>query len=406
MTNTIRPIRSEKDYDAALARIASLMGAEASTPEVDELDVLATLVSLYEQEHHPVDLPDPITAIRFRMEQAGLTAHDLVPVIGSRAKVSEVLSGKRQLTLHMIRALHEHLKIPADVLMYIPGGTLPENPAGIEWSRFPVTAMVKAGWFGKSTKSVRECRDAAEELMRGLIARAGGFKALPQPLYRKGATPRQNAKTDRYALTAWCFQVIATARERKLPVKYQKGSITKQWARQLAKLSAFAEGPKLATQYLEQHGIRLVHVDHLPRTYLDGAALSAGDGTPIVAVTLRFDRLDNFWFCIFHELAHVARHLHGPNDLFLDDLSLGHTGSDIEAEADQWAAEMLIPSNSWNASPIRQHPTVLNVVTLAHQLGINPAIVAGRVRNEKRNYRLLSQLVGNGVVRTHFEPSS
>ena len=112
----IKPIRSERDYEAALDRISELMDTEADSPEGDELDVLVDLVELYESKQVPMGYPSPIAAIEFRMEQAGLRPTDLASFIGSRAKVSEVLSGKRAITMPMARALHEHLGIPADVL--------------------------------------------------------------------------------------------------------------------------------------------------------------------------------------------------------------------------------------------------------------------------------------------------
>ena len=113
----IKPIRSETDYDAALARIHELMDTEPGSPEGDELDVLVDLVELYESKHVRMEYPSPLAAIEFRMDQAGLAPGDLVPFIGSRAKVSEVLSGKRAITMPMARALHEHLGIPAGVLL-------------------------------------------------------------------------------------------------------------------------------------------------------------------------------------------------------------------------------------------------------------------------------------------------
>ena len=108
----IEPIRTEADYETALARIDELMDAEPDSPEGRELDVLVDLVDLYETRHEPMGYLDPVAAIEFRMEQAGLSPRDLIPFIGSRAKVSEVLSGKRALTMPMARALHEHLGIP------------------------------------------------------------------------------------------------------------------------------------------------------------------------------------------------------------------------------------------------------------------------------------------------------
>ena len=113
----IRPIRTEQDHRVAVARIEKLMSAAPDTPEGDELDVLATLVDAYEAKHHAMDAPDPVTAIQFRMEQQHLSRKDLEPLIGSRARVSEVLTGKRPLTLEMVRRVKGGLGISADLLI-------------------------------------------------------------------------------------------------------------------------------------------------------------------------------------------------------------------------------------------------------------------------------------------------
>lgn len=120
-TISVRPLHSEADYAATLAEIATLMHAAPDTPEADRLDVLTTLVQAYEAKHYPIDPPDPIAAIRFRMEQQGLTAQDLTPFIGTRARVSEVLNRRRSLSLAMIRRLTEGLGIPAAVLIQSTG---------------------------------------------------------------------------------------------------------------------------------------------------------------------------------------------------------------------------------------------------------------------------------------------
>lgn len=120
----IKPIRTERDYRAALAAIDALMDAEDGTPEADRLDVLATLVEAYEDEHWPIDPPDPIAAIESTLEFRGLSRRDLVPILGSRARVSEILARKRRLTLPMIWHLVRELAIPAEVLVqpYALGG--------------------------------------------------------------------------------------------------------------------------------------------------------------------------------------------------------------------------------------------------------------------------------------------
>ncbi len=113
----IRPIKTEADYEATLKEVEGLMSAEADSPEGDRLDVLVTLVEAYEREHYPMGFPDPVEAIKFRMEQQGLTVEDLVPVIGRKNRVYEILARKRPLTLRMIEGLHETFSIPAESLL-------------------------------------------------------------------------------------------------------------------------------------------------------------------------------------------------------------------------------------------------------------------------------------------------
>jgi HTH-type transcriptional regulator / antitoxin HigA len=113
----IKPIREEADYERALRRVEELWSASEGSTESDELDILATLIEAYEREHYPVELPDPIEAIKFRLEQKGKDSRALIGVIGQRTRVYEVMRGKRPLSLNMIRNLHEKLDIPAEVLI-------------------------------------------------------------------------------------------------------------------------------------------------------------------------------------------------------------------------------------------------------------------------------------------------
>ncbi|HYD87224.1 MAG TPA: helix-turn-helix domain-containing protein [Vitreimonas sp.] len=117
MTRDLKPIRTKSDYKAALVELEHLWGARSGTPRGDRLDVLATLIDAYETEHFPIDPPDPIDAIKFRMEQQGLSRRDLEELIGTRTRIAEVLNRKRSLSINMIRRLHERLGIPAEVLI-------------------------------------------------------------------------------------------------------------------------------------------------------------------------------------------------------------------------------------------------------------------------------------------------
>jgi HTH-type transcriptional regulator/antitoxin HigA len=401
--NNIRAIRSETDYEAALARIDGLMDAKAGTSEGEELDVLTDLVELYEAKHVPMGFPSPLGAVRFRMEQAGLSPRDLIPFMGSRAKVSEVLSGKRPLTMQMARALHANLGIPADVLLQQPGGELHSALEGTDWRRFPLAEMAKRGWIEKR----RNLDSQAEEIMRGLIGRAGGEYVLPAAFFRKNDQARVNAKSDPYSLKAWCWEVLARANAHRLPVSFKPGTVDLTFLRKVVELSWSQDGPRLAQEFLANHGIHLVYLEHLPRTHLDGAALQLADSTPVIGLTLRYDRLDNFWFCLLHELAHIGRHMSGTNnEAFVDDLSLRDVHAarrdSRETEADEWAENGLIPEDIWNTSKVKDKPTPLAVIELAQRLGIHPAIIAGRIRYETQNFRLLSHFVGTGTLRKQF----
>ena len=113
----IKPIRTENDYRVTLKEVEGLMSAEKNTPDGEKLDVLVTLIEAYESQHYPLDFPDPIDAIKFEMEQKGLTVKDLEPMIGKKNRVYEILNRKRSLTLNMIRCLHEKLGIPVESLI-------------------------------------------------------------------------------------------------------------------------------------------------------------------------------------------------------------------------------------------------------------------------------------------------
>jgi HTH-type transcriptional regulator / antitoxin HigA len=120
MAIDVKPIRSAADHRAAIAEVKRLWGSKNGTPNGDRLDVLATLIDAYEAQHEPIDRPDPIDAIRFRMEQQGLTRKDLEPLLGTRTRVSEVLNRKRTLSIRMIRRLHAELGIAAEILIRAP----------------------------------------------------------------------------------------------------------------------------------------------------------------------------------------------------------------------------------------------------------------------------------------------
>ncbi len=395
-------IKTEEDYTLALLRIDKIMDAEPETPDFDELELLSTLVELYEEEHFPIDLPDPISAIKFRMEQLNLTDQHLVPFIGSRSKVSEVLNKKRPLSLSMMRALHKGFGIPSDILLKEQGASFPNNLPGIEWGQFPIKEMIKK----KLVPSIPNIKDAAEEIMRDLIHHAGGMDSISQCLFKRSPSSRENAKNDPYATIAWCLKVLATANSEPLAGCYQKNMINEFFLKEVAKLSYFENGHLLAKEFIEKHGIHLVVIPHLTKTYLDGVVMPLTDGTPVIGLTLRYDRIDNFWFCLLHELAHISKHFSSDShEIIIDDLDLKGTiekEDPREVEADNVALNALIPNEAWSAFFKNVKISKTQVDHFAEQLRIHPAIVAGRIRYERKNYLLFSKMIGHKGIRKDF----
>jgi HTH-type transcriptional regulator / antitoxin HigA len=405
----IEVIKTKTQYDEVLQRVTTLAVEDPhqESPLGRELEVLAVLIQDYERRAFPLAAASPIAAIRLRMDQLSLQHKDLVPFLGSRSRVSEVLSGKRPLSLAMIRALATGLDIRAESLLAIE--PLSEPDTTVEWDRFPVKEMLKRGWFAgfRPGSRVKLQTHEARELLEGFFAHTSkGFTAAVA--LHKTDRVRSARAADRYALAAW----VCAVRKRVANVDIQRPFRASDWNdacfQELRGLSRYDVGPRLAVQFLEERGIVVDVLPHLARTRLDGAAMLRDDGTPVIGLTIRHDRVDNFWFTLFHELVHVVRHLtadgseYNASDVFLDDLDVSTELTQMESEADAAAREYLIPERSWNASAVKYAIAPSTVSQLAREVGVADAVVAGRVRFERKNFRLLSGLVGNGNVRSQF----
>ena len=391
----VKIIKSARDYEANMARLSELMSLDPkpNSKEEDELELLALVIQDFERQTVPHVKADPIESILFRMDQMQLTRKELIPYIGSISKVSEVLSRKRPLSLPMIRRLNQGLGIPADILIedVETDSSLVDQEPEMDFTRFPLKEMLERGCFGDFEGNVQRLKDYAEDLVRrfmqDLLPKRMEPAFLRAPLHQRG-----DRQADEMAILAWRMCVLRKAREVISTREYKHGTITPEWMRELAKLSAFDEGPKLAKEHLARHGITLVIEKHFKRTFLDGAAMLDND-RPIVALTLRHDRVDNFWFALLHELAHVAKHLKPETPVFIDDLDRTNLQT-VEGEADAMAQEALIPNKSWSAAKVRQTLASEDVIAYADEIGVHPAIVAGRLRHEEKNFRLLSHLIG------------
>jgi HTH-type transcriptional regulator/antitoxin HigA len=393
----IKVIKNEIEHETALAEISSLIDRDPDpgTPEADRLELLTLLVENFESEAFPKRVPEPLDAIRFRMEQQGLKQRDLVPYIGSPSKVSEVMSGKRPLTLSMMRALHSHLGIPAAVLLH--GGSALEETAGdtIPWRRFPLKEMAARGWISGSIQ--RE----PERLLGSFFSRIGSPMEIAA-LLKRTETTRSARSLDPFALNAWKARIVNRATDEAPKAAYKPNSVNLKFMREVAQLSWSESGPRLAQEFLRAHGIPLIIEPHLSHTHLDGAAIMQGLDHPIIGMTIRHDRIDNFWYCLMHELAHISLHYGQGITHFFDNLDLKESKDPREQAADKLAGEALIPKEEWNRSPAKSLRSPEAAQHLARKLRIHPAVVAGRMRREAGSYKILNQLMGQGQVRKCF----
>lgn len=395
MATRIRIIKTEEDYNEALKLIEELMdqNPEEDSEEGEKLNLLTALLQDYESKMFPESLPDPIDAILFRMEQQNLKPIDLVPFIGSRSKVSEILSRKRALTLPMMRALETGLGIPAKVLLKEPDEF--RNADEIAWERFPSKEMSKRGYFVEKLTKNSNIRDIMEKF----------FAPEKSPDHILGMLRKTNFRSlrsmDKYALAVWSTSVVKKANKIEYPAKFRPGMIDLSSMQKLAKLSIEDNGPILARDYLKKFGIALIIEPHFSQTYLDGAVIIINKEHPIIGLTLRHDRLDNFWFNLMHELAHISLHCNKNFNFFYDDLD-NPASSDIEQEADLMASEALIPKNKWENSPARLIPSSIAAESLARELGVHISIIVGKMRHESGKYVYLNNIIKEAKVRKYF----
>jgi HTH-type transcriptional regulator/antitoxin HigA len=215
---------------------------------------------------------------------------------------------------------------------------------------------------------------------------------------------RSSPISDKRALVAWATYVFKRAKEMSVAKKYHRGTVDLQFMQKLARLSVEDNGPILAQEYLKRYGIVLVIEPHFSKTYLDGATIFIDKDKPVIGLTLRYDLLDNFWFTLMHELAHIAQHYDSDISLFYDDIE-GIKPIDLdekERQADALAEEALLPKAKWEVSPARLIPSSMAAESLAKELGVHVAIIAGQIRHRGNKYAYLNKIVNAAKIRGHF----
>lgn len=401
----LKLIRTEVDYGAALREAEQLVerDPDPKTKEAERLELLTVLIGDYEKKMFLFEAVSPVEAIEFRMAEQGLRQKDLVPFIGSRSRVSEVLAGKRPLTVQMIRSLSTGLGIPAELLLTEEKGeeALAPPRQDLEWAKFPVKEMDKRGWFAPLGKKFSTSADMVKAFIEQL-----DHKASPA-FYRRTFKGEHIEQLSYYSVLAWSARVLIKAKEARRPKNpFEHGRMSADMFRELAQLSWLDEGPRLAVEFLAKYGIVLVIEPKLPNTLLDGAAFLLDRASPVIGMTLRYDRIDHFWFTLLHECAHVWRHLNSPEDAFVDRLEASSPTQQVEKEANRIARDAFITRSVWRASAAFLAPSAENIQRLADEQHIHPAIVAGRFQYETGRYDMFRDLLGQGGVRKWFKDVS
>lgn len=396
----------EFDLEEVTERIGSKILAQAELDGLkSEIDVLETQLQEYEslksgavtyfQANSLAELP--IVLIRARIAQS-LSQRELGELVGLKEQQIQRYESEQyaSASLRRLREIADALKLSIKEIAEISLPT--KDSKSLDWSKFPAREMYKRGWFDGFYGSMIDLDQIAKELVESFITAFTKKQTLA--LHRK--LVRSGSELDYYALLAWECRILALASKVDGVKGYQSKQLTDEWLGEFKKLSNLQDGPAQAREALKAVGIILVVEPHLPGTHLDGAAMLLNGEIPVIGLTLRYDRLDNFWFVLFHEIIHVIKHLRKDKlENIFDDLDVDGV-EEIEKEADTLAGNALIPTKAWETALPRYVQSIESIQKFASNLGISPAIVAGKIRNESKNYTILSDLVGQGEVRKYF----
>ncbi|MDB5250669.1 MAG: hypothetical protein JWQ40_5063 [Segetibacter sp.] len=337
----------------------------------------------------------PLALIKARIAN-GLTQSELADKIGMKMQQIQRYEAEQYETasIKTLTKIAEALKVRLTGEVQIKSVDAPE---ALNSKSYPFKQMFQRGWFGNFSGTYNDAVLDSKNLLEKFFETAG-FENFQYGFNKMSI--RAGAAVNMFALNAWYGRVLIKASNQKTHQLYKKGTITDSWLQELAKLSTATNGPVKAADYLRNSGIKFIVEPHLEGTFLDGAALRWDNEQPILAMTTRYDRLDNFWFVLFHELAHIQLHLSEDLTVIFDDLDVKIEG--IEQEADNFALNALIPDEVWRKSLVRFSPSNETVKSQANSLNIHPALVAGRIRRETGRYSVFSDLVGQGEVRACF----
>ncbi len=388
-TENIHPIIMEAQRNAILSKLNELV------KQTEEYDALKAGQILVTNVRTLKDLP--IALIQSRIAN-GYSQSKLAEMLEMKEQQLQRYEAERydSASLKTLLKIAEVLKIRlnADILIKEV-----EAPAFYDIKHYPFKQIFNRKWFTGFSGTLNDAVKNSATLIAELYQTAG-ISNLQTAFNRRSI--RAGASINNYALEIWYARVIIKAREQELDNYFIKEVVTDQWLHDLRILSTDLQGPLLAINYLKNSGIRVIIEPALDGTMLDGAALLLDDMYPVIALTLRYDRLDNFWFVLLHELAHVVLHLGSLYNMIFDDLDKDAEGTDKEKEADLFALNALIPDNVWKKSLVRFSPSNETIINQAKGFQIHPALIAGRIRRQTGKYFQFNDLIGQGEVRKLF----
>lgn len=413
-------IYSDKQYRVSNGELTKLKNAlsVAQMRETDqewlktaEIDALKSQIEEIEAElaHYDLLKTGQITfAKSFALESlpsiliqarivSGMSQTDLAKALGlkpqqiQRDEASNYMGASLAKLIEISRLLGVHIEELFETDQEMRGSVFSwKNVEDVVWRQFPFKEMIERKWF-----RVPHGGDPIEKVREYFLDAAGPqfATAFHRKKMHSGTIPNE------YALLAWQARVLDRAREAISRHGIPAFDLDDRWIKKLVALTRRKDGPRRARHLLAEKGIVLITEEHLPGTYLDGAAMMGDTGRPIIGLTLRYDRLDNFWFVLFHELGHVFLHLmDGLHYDFFDEEGTRESDK-VEIDADRFALDSLVPPDDWDKCLSRFALSEEAVQIDAGTLGIDPSIIAGRIRKEQADYTILNSLVGQGAVR-------
>lgn len=337
----------------------------------------------------------------------GLSQRELGERLGMKEQQIQRYEQDRYLTANVTRCaaiadalgveLHAHFDVRQPDLFeqFITHQKQNGRTIAFDPTRLPIREMKRRGWFNQNGFMEAETDQSDQDIAARFIreaSRGSQMHSLHMQHIRAGS------EQDEHALMAWKAQVLWKARRLDM-VPHNRPSLDMATVRQLAELSEQIDGPQSAVTLLRERGVAVVFEEHLPRTHLDGAAMLLDDALPVIGMTLRLNRLDSFWFVLLHECAHILLHAdRGLRNGFFDEEGAPAREA-VETEADEYARNALISSEIWKGSLVRFTSSTAQVVQFAKKNRVGVPVVAGRIRRERNDYTLFSDLVGQGEAK-------